>query len=378
MLSAEELSRYSRHLRLPGVGIDGQAKLKSSRVLVIGMGGLGSPASLYLAAAGVGTLGLADFDTVEAHNLQRQILHTEASVNHSKLDSATARLEALNSNVQLELYPEGITIDNAIELISQYDLVVDGSDNFPTRYLVNDAAYFARRPLIYGSIFQFEGQVSRFDPASGGPCYRCLFPQMPAPGTVPNCDEAGVFGALCGIVGSMQAMEALKTIMGIGEGLLGKLLVIDTLGTRISQLQLKPNPACPLCGTEPSITALDPEAYSFNCETTDNPTPSMEIDIHTTKAKLESGETPLLVDVREAFELEICHLDGARHIPLGQLPDAVESLPKDRELIIFCHHGGRSLKAAQFLHARGLEHAVSMRGGIHAWAETFEPQMARY
>lgn len=380
MLSPEELSRYSRHIRLPEVGVAGQQRLRGARVLVIGMGGLGSPVSLYLAAAGVGTLGLADFDVVEAHNLQRQVLHTENAVGGPKLDSAAARLRALNSGCELELHPDGITLDNAIELIGQYDLVVDGSDNFPTRYLVNDAAFFARRPLIYGSIFQFEGQVSLFDPARGAPCYRCLFPRMPDPATVPNCEQAGVFGALCGIVGSLQAMEALKYLMGMGESLAGKLLVLDTLRARIRTIRLKKDARCPLCGEKPDISGLNPDNYVFSCETESPPTSetSMEIDIHQAKQQLDAAGNPLLVDVREAFELEICALDNARHLPLGQLGELAETLPRDRDLIVFCHHGVRSLKAAQYLRARGFDRAVSMRGGIHQWAQEIDSSLAQY
>ena len=380
MLSPEELSRYSRHIRLPEVGVEKQASLRKARVLIIGMGGLGSPVSLYLAAAGVGTLGLADFDKVEAHNLQRQILHTEASVGQPKLDSAVAGLSALNSGCKLVTHPEGITLDNAVELISRYDLVVDGSDNFPTRYLVNDAAYFAKRPLVYGSIFQFEGQISLFDTPGGSPCYRCLFPEIPAPGTVPNCDQAGVFGALCGIVGSMQAMEALKALMGIGETLAGRLLVVDTFTSRLTKLNLKRDPDCPLCGKDPSITSLQAENYEFACQTepeTDSDR-NMEIDIHQAKEKCAADPTTIMVDVREGFELEICQIDGARHIPLGELPEKYANLPKNSEIIVFCHHGGRSLRAAQFLHAHGYDNAVSMRGGIDKWAVAFEPGMARY
>ncbi|MDP0495478.1 MAG: molybdopterin-synthase adenylyltransferase MoeB [Verrucomicrobiota bacterium JB024] len=380
-LSPEELSRYSRHIRLPQVGVEGQERLRRARVLVIGMGGLGSPVSLYLAAGGVGTLGLADFDKVEEHNLQRQVLHTQAAVGHAKIDSAAERLRALNRGCNLELHRGGITLDNAVELISQYDLVVDGSDNFPTRYLVNDAAYFARRPLVYGSIFQFEGQVSVFDPHTGGPCYRCLFPQIPEPGTVPNCEQAGVFGALCGIVGSHQAMEALKLLLGIGESLRGRLLVVDALNARFPTLNLKKDPHCPLCGSEPSISGLHPGNYEFSCETDKEPQTEeaqMEIDIHTAQARHTSGDAPVLLDVREGFEREICHIPGSSHIPLGQLPAQADALPRDAEIIVYCHHGARSLRAAKFLRERGFDKAISMAGGIDQWAREIDPSMTRY
>ncbi|MGE9296597.1 MAG: HesA/MoeB/ThiF family protein, partial [Puniceicoccales bacterium] len=309
-LSPDQISRYSRHVRLPQVGLDGQEKLANAKVLIIGLGGLGSPASLYLAAAGVGTLGLADFDTVEPHNLQRQILHGDADAGRTKLDSGIDALSAINPHVTLNRHPEGITTDNAVELIAQYDIVVDGSDNFPTRYLVNDAAFLAKRPLVYGSIFQFEGQVSLFEPAAGGPCYRCLFPQMPEPGTVPNCEEAGVFGALCGVVGSFQAMEAIKRILGIGEGLLGRLLVVDALAQRQSTLKLKPDPDCPLCGAKPGITEIRPENYEWACDPA--PTPAeevpMEISVQEAQQQLQSSTPPALLDVREDFEVAICQI----------------------------------------------------------------------
>ncbi|MGE9292842.1 MAG: molybdopterin-synthase adenylyltransferase MoeB [Puniceicoccales bacterium] len=379
-LSPAELSRYSRHIRLPQVGVEGQAKLREARVLVIGMGGLGSPVSLYLAAGGVGTLGLADFDKVEEHNLQRQVLHTQAAVGRPKLDSAAERLRAINRGCKLELHAGGITLDNAVDLISQYDLVIDGSDNFPTRYLVNDAAFFAKRPLVYGSIFQFEGQVSVFDPNVGGPCYRCLFPQMPEPGTVPNCEQAGVFGALCGIVGSYQAMEAIKYLLGIGESLRGRLLMIDALSSRITTLNLKKDPDCPLCGHSPHITDLQPGNYEFSCETEPEPQTEesiMEIDVQTTKTRAAT-ESPILLDVREGFEREICQLPDSQHIPLGQLPAQASALPKDAEIIVYCHHGARSLRATKYLRDVGFDKAVSMAGGIDAWALEIDPSMTRY
>ncbi|WP_309382402.1 molybdopterin-synthase adenylyltransferase MoeB [Cerasicoccus frondis] len=379
-LTPEQISRYSRHVRLPQVGLEGQEKLAQARVLIIGLGGLGSPASLYLAAAGVGAIGLAEFDQVEPHNLQRQILHGDADAGRSKLDSGMASLRAINPHIELIPHAGGITVDNAVDLIGQYDIVVDGSDNFPTRYLVNDAAFFAGKPLVYGSVFQFEGQVSLFEPQAGGPCYRCLFPQMPAPGTVPNCEEAGVFGALCGVIGSYQAMEAIKRLMGIGESLLGRLLVVDSLAQRHRTLKLKPDPECPLCGSSPGIQEISAANYEWSCaepEAAPEGLP-MEISVQEAQAQLQQANPPALLDVREDFEVAIAKIDGAIEIPLGQLPMRYTELDASQPLLVYCHHGMRSLRATEFLRAKGVEGAVSVRGGIDAWAIQIEPGMARY
>lgn len=384
-LSAEELARYSRHIRLPQMGVEGQRRLKGSSVLLIGMGGLGGPASLYLAAAGVGRLGMADFDRVEAHNLQRQIIHSEESVGTSKLESAAKRLRSINPHCHLEFHPDGVRLENAIELFSNYDLILDGSDNFPTRYLVNDAAYFSGRPLVHGSIFQFEGQVSFFHPKAGGPCYRCLFPKMPEPGTVPNCEEAGVLGALCGIVGSFQAMEAIKWLAGVGEPLLGRLLYINTLTMRIRTVQLKKDPECPLCGSQPEIRSLEADRYVFHCPTNSNqPAYSMpaELPAAFTPAEAiaykESHPESLFLDVREDFEVAICRLPDALHISLRELPERYATLPKDRTIIAYCHHGMRSMRAMEFLRQRGWSNVVNLTGGIDAWAREIDPEMPRY
>ncbi len=413
--SPEELARYSRQFALPGMGLHGQEKLRQARVLLIGLGGLGSPAALYLAAAGVGTLGLAETDKVELTNLHRQILHDTAWVSISKLASAQARLSALNPTVKLLEHAEGFIPANALALFAQYDLVVDGSDNFATRYLASDAATRAGKPLVHGSIFQFEGQVSVFDPAHGGPCYRCLFPHMPAPGEVPNCAEAGVFGALCGVIGSAMAMEALKLIIGVGEPLRGRLLAFDALSATVRTINLKRDPACPCCGPQPDprIAALDPALYNHEaCAVAEPPprrrsntnerflrdlralrgdssltrppmppdseNPPMEIDVQQASAWLKAPNAPALLDVREPFEVALCQLPEALAIPLAEVPERLNALPRERAILIYCHHGGRSLQAAKFLRAKGFPRAVSLRGGIHEWAEAFDPKMPRY
>ncbi len=389
-LSPEEMLRYSRHFTLPGVGVEGQRKLAASRVLIVGLGGLGSPVSLYLAAAGVGTLGLAEFDQVELHNLQRQVIHDTASVGTSKLQSAAGKLRALNPHVRLELHPEGVTAANILGLFAGYDVIVDGTDNFPVRYLNNDAAVLARKPLVYGSILQFEGQCSVFAPYLGGPCYRCLFPKMPGPGEVPNCAEAGVFGALCAMIGGMQVMETLKLLLGVGEPLLGRLLVCDTLGATFRTLRLKRDPDCPCCGGSPSLLSLDPARYVFSCAVSETPHPSPtntsampsetpeEIDVHAAQTLLSSAHPPLLLDVRETWENQTASIAGSVLIPLGELAARMGELPKDRPILIHCHHGGRSMRATQFLRAKGFEHSTNLAGGIHQWSLAIDPSVPRY
>jgi adenylyltransferase/sulfurtransferase len=388
VLSSSDIARYSRHIRLPQVGMEGQEKLAKSRVLIIGMGGLGSPVALYLAAAGIGTLGLAEFDKVEAHNLQRQILHKDASVGKAKIESAKHELSALNPNINLECHPQGIQQESAVELISKYDLVVDGSDNFPTRYLVNDAAYFAKRPLVYGSIFQFEGQVSLFHPNEGGPCYRCLFPSMPEPGTVPNCEQAGVFGALCGVVGSLQSMEAIKHLLEIGVSLDGKLMVVDALDMNFRKLNLKKDPDCPLCGSYAKIKAIDPANYIFSCTTTNkeaktsnkNMSEENPIEISVTEAKklLEGSGPVTLIDVREDFERDICKIEPSVHIPMKTIPNELDRIPKEGVVLVHCHHGMRSMNVVQFLRQKGFVNTTNVAGGIDAWAVELDPEMNRY
>ncbi|HEY0945091.1 MAG TPA: molybdopterin-synthase adenylyltransferase MoeB [Opitutaceae bacterium] len=389
-LSPIELARYSRHVLLPELGVAGQEKLKAARILVIGAGGLGSPAALYLAAAGVGTLGITDFDRVEAHNLQRQLLHSDATIGQPKVSSAAARLRATNPHIRVIEHPEGITADNALALFESYDVIVDGTDNFSTRYLNNDAAVLARRPLVYGSIFKFEGHVAIFAPHLGGPCYRCLFPEPPPAGAVPNCGEAGVLGALCGVIGSLQALEALKLVAGFGQPLVGRMLTYDALAQTFRTLKLARDPECPVCGPKPAIRELHAEAYTSICATAPTPpsaaTSSMtdsayplEISVEDTQRLLaEQPDRVLLVDVREPYEVEICRIDGAEHIPLRQIPEHVETLPKDRHILVHCHHGGRSLRVTEFLRSRGYPAVSNVAGGIDAWATRIKPGMTRY
>lgn len=379
-LSPDELSRYSRHILLEQVGLEGQRRLAAARVLVVGAGGLGSPAALYLAAAGIGTLGLADLDAVESHNLQRQLLHDTASVGEPKVASAARRLRALNPHVRIIPHSDGITAANAGEIFSDYDIVVDGTDNFTARYLNNDAAFFARKPLVFGSIFKFEGQVTVFDPARGGPCYRCLFPEPPATGSVPGCGEAGVLGALCGVIGSLQALETIKLLLELGEPLRGRLLTYDALTQRFETLALAHNPRCLLCGTAPSI-------HHVAEITRRSPPPAMppasdsplECSVTEAYAALKDAPaTALLIDVREPWETAIVQVPGAELIPMRQMPERAASMPRDRRLLIMCHHGGRSRQVTDFLRARGFVNATNVAGGIDAWAAEIDPSLRRY
>lgn len=385
-LSPAELARYSRQILLERFGVEGQRKLAAARVLVVGAGGLGSPAALYLAAAGVGTLGIADFDRVEEHNLQRQLLHDTPSIGTPKVASATARLALVNPFVSVVPHDGGVTAENAVALFSSYDVIVDGTDNFGARYLNNDAACLARRPLVYGSVFKFDGQVTVFDPARGGPCYRCLFSEPPATGSVPGCGEAGVLGALCGVIGSLQALEAIKLITGIGEPLRGRLLTYHALNQTFHPLSLARDPGCPLCGANPVIRHLDPARYAAACGTSpmsDLTMPAHEVPLEISVAEAHrlrqsAPERTLIIDVREPFELAICRVEGAEHIPMRQIPEQVEALPRDRHLLILCHSGGRSYRVTEFLRARGFHAVSNIAGGIDAWAGEIEPGMARY
>src|SRR5713226_3218575 len=343
-LSAEELQRYSRHLIMPEVTADGQRRLKAARVLCIGAGGLGSPTALYLAAAGVGTIGIVDFDEVDLSNLQRQILHGTKDIGRSKLESARDRLHDANPNIDIELHDCRFTSENAGDLVSDYDVVVDGSDNFPTRYLSNDVCVFARRPNVYGSVFRFDGQSTVFAPHLGGPCYRCLFPEPPAPGTIPNCAEAGVLGVLPGIIGMVQAIETIKLILGLGEPLVGRLLHFDALKMKFREFNVRRDPQCPVCGDQPTIT--EPVDYEQFCGiTVDLPA----ISVHELKRKLEAREIIQLIDVREPFEFKIARLDGAKLIPLGELADRLHEVKQNGYTVVHCHTGARSAQAVQLL-----------------------------
>jgi molybdopterin/thiamine biosynthesis adenylyltransferase/rhodanese-related sulfurtransferase/molybdopterin converting factor small subunit len=376
-LSHAEVLRYSRHLLLPEVGVEGQRKLKAARVLTIGAGGLGSPLSLYLAAAGVGTIGIVDFDVVDLTNLQRQIVHGTSTLGHSKLESAKARLTDLNPNVSVETHEGRLTSENALDLIREYDIVVDGTDNFPTRYLVNDACVLLGKPNVYGSIFRFEGQASLFY-AKEGPCYRCLYSEPPPPGLVPSCAEGGVLGVLPGIIGSIQALETIKWIIDAGDTLIGRLVLFDALKLRFRELKLRKDPNCPICGDHPTIHELiDYQAF---CGIGAEPDYSgLEIAVEEFAQEREAkGDDLVLIDVREPHEWEISHIDGARLIPLSQLPDRLGELDGHSEIVTHCHHGARSMKALEILRGAGFGKVRSLAGGIDAWAERIEPGMARY
>jgi adenylyltransferase/sulfurtransferase len=375
-LNASELIRYARHLTLPEVGLSGQERLRSARVLLVGAGGLGSPAALYLAAAGVGTIGIVDADAVELSNLQRQVLHGQATLGMPKTESARRRLGDLNPHVSVEAYPVRLTSGNALELLGRYDLTVDGSDNFPTRYLVNDASVLLGKPYVYGSIFRFDGQVSVFA-APGGPCYRCLFADPPPHDLVPNCADAGVLGVLPGIVGSLQAAEAIKLILGIGAPLINRLLLLDVLRGRFRELELRRDPSCPACGESPSVRQLiDYEAF---CGVRVEAGPLVaEITADELERRLsDDGQGIVVLDVREPWEWEIAHIAGSRHYPLGELPERINELDGEAEIVTLCHRGQRSLTAQRLLQGAGFR-ARSLAGGIDAWAERVDRGMARY
>ncbi|HXY19992.1 MAG TPA: molybdopterin-synthase adenylyltransferase MoeB [Gemmatimonadales bacterium] len=377
-LSAEELQRYARHLILPEVGIEGQRRLKAARVLVVGAGGLGSPAALYLAAAGVGVLGLVDFDAVEFSNLQRQILHGTSAVGTSKLASAERRLRDINPGVRLVLHEGRLSSANALEVLRDYDVVLDGSDNFPTRYLVNDACALLGKPDVYGSIYRFDGQASVFW-AARGPCYRCLYREPPPPELVPSCAEGGVLGVLPGIIGSLQALEALKLVLGTGETLVGRLVLFDALRMRFRELALEKDPDCPLCGTRPTIRELiDYEAFCGVGPAAPSAQDGLEVGVRALKADLDAGRPVVLLDVREPFEWAICRIPGSVLMPLGQLGERYGEIDPAAPVVTVCHTGVRSLDAARFLRSRGIANARSLKGGVAAWAREIDPRMATY
>ena len=375
--SPQELRRYSRHLLIPEVDRAGQDRLRRAKVLIVGLGGLGSPVSMYLAAAGVGTLGLVDFDTVDESNLQRQILYGQSDVERPKLEVTLQRLHEINPLIELQGHPLRLGSDNALDVVRQYDLVVDGSDNFPTRYLVNDACVLADRPNVYGSIFRFDGQVSIFW-GRKGPCYRCLFPVPPPPGEVPSCAEGGVLGVLPGIVGSLQANEAIKWILQRGESLLGRLLLIDALGPTFRLLELKRNPDCPVCGEEPSQTTLID--YEDFCGVAQEPGDDERINVEaeTVESWRRASRDFDLIDVRTPKEWQICRLEGARLIPLNELSHRLEELDRGASIVVYCHHGTRSLAAVRFLRQQGFARARNLVGGIDGWSRSIDPEIPLY
>ena len=380
-LTHEEIRRYSRHLTLPEVGVAGQEKLKASSVLCIGTGGLGSPAAMYLAAAGLGRIGLVDFDVVDESNLQRQIIHGTGAIGRSKLESARARLNDINPHVAVECHAVRMTSENALDIIGRYDVVIDGTDNFPTRYLSNDACVLLKKPNIYGAIFRFEGQASVFAPHLGGPCYRCLFPEPPPPGLVPSCAEGGVLGVLPGVIGVIQATEAVKLVLGQGEPLMGRLLLYNALDMKFREMKIRRDPGCPVCGGQPTITKLID--YEQFCGVRDHPimneqTTGDEITAVELAAMLKRGGKFTLVDVREPDEWAIGHIPGATLLPLSALPQRFGELPKDGRIVLHCKAGKRSMKALQFLRQQGYAHLKSVRGGIDAWSTDVDPAVPRY
>jgi len=377
-LSNDEILRYSRHLIMPEVGMEGQLKLKAARVLCIGAGGLGSPLALYLGAAGVGTLGIVDFDVVDYTNLQRQIIHTTADVGRKKLDSAADKLKAINPLINLRTFDTRLSSDNALELFRDFDIIADGTDNFPTRYLVNDACVLTGKPNVYGSIFRFEGQASVFA-TEEGPCYRCLYPEPPPPGLVPSCAEGGVLGILPGLVGVIQATEVIKMILGKGEPLIGRLLLVDALAMKFRELKLRKNPDCPVCGTHPTIKKLIDynEFCGIRGEEAPVETGVPEIQVEELKRRLDAGEDVFVLDVREPHEYQICNI-GGHLIPLGDLPKRIHELDSSREIVAHCRSGARSAKAVNFLRQAGFRKVHNLSGGILAWADRVDPKMPKY
>ena len=376
-LSPSEIARYSRHLTLPEVGVEGQLRLRDASVLLVGAGGLGSPLAIYLAAAGVGRIGLVDFDVVELSNIHRQVLYSTEDVGRRKLDLARERLEAINPHVRTDRHDVRLSADNALDIVSDYDVIVDGTDNFPTRYLVNDACVLLGKPNVYGSIFRFEGQLSVFW-AARGPCYRCLYPEPPPPGSVPNCAEGGVLGVLPGIIGTLQATEAIKLILGSGDPLLGRLLLFDALEMRFRDLRLRKDPDCPICGDRPSIHELVDIEVSCAAVPGTTPADPPEVGADELKRRMEGPGPPLLLDVRTPEEWQICRLEGARLIPVQELAGRVDELDRAREVVVYCHHGGRGAQAAELLTRHGFQRVRNLTGGIDAWAVEIDTSMPRY
>jgi len=378
-LSKEEIQRYSRHLIMPEVGMDGQLKLKAAKVLCIGTGGLGAPLGQYLAAAGVGRIGLVDFDKVDLTNLQRQILFSTNDVGRPKIEAAAERLRGLNPDIQIDTFETMLTSANALDILKDYDVIVDGTDNFATRYLVNDACVLLGKPNVYGSIFRFEGQASVFG-YPGGPCYRCLYPEPPPPGLVPSCAEGGVLGVLPGIVGSIQAAETLKLIIGKGEPLVGRLLLFDALSMRFRELKLRKNSECPVCGAHPTVTKLIDYAEFCGVRGEEAPAPVStvpEITPRVLKARLDRGDDLFILDVREPHEYQICNIGGYL-IPLGDLSRRVSELDSSREIVAHCRSGKRSAEASEFLRQAGFRKVLNLKGGILAWSDEVDPSVPKY
>jgi adenylyltransferase/sulfurtransferase len=380
-LTTDDLSRYSRHLILPEVGMEGQQKLKAARVLCVGTGGLGSPLALYLTAAGIGTLGLVDFDVVDSSNLQRQIIHSTKDIGRKKLDSAEEKLKALNPSINIVKHDTMLSSANALDIIKDYDIVADGTDNFPTRYLVNDACVILGKPNAYGSIFRFEGQASVFATETG-PCYRCLYPEPPPPGLVPSCAEGGVLGILPGLVGVIQATEVIKLILGKGEPLIGRLLLVDALNMRFRELKLRKNPECPVCGENPTVTQLID--YQHFCgivpetpqeKNVKNGIP--QITVKELKARRDTGEDFFLLDVREPYEYQIAQIGGTL-IPQNDVPNRLAEIPRDREIIVQCRSGARSQRIAELLQQAGYTSVANLAGGILAWSDEIDPSVQKY
>jgi sulfur-carrier protein adenylyltransferase/sulfurtransferase len=380
-LTTDDLSRYSRHLILPEVGMEGQQKLKAARVLCVGTGGLGSPLALYLAAAGIGTLGLVDFDVVDASNLQRQIIHSTKDIGRKKIDSAAEKLTALNPSLNVVKHETMLSSANALDILKDYDIVADGTDNFPTRYLVNDACVLLGKPNAYGSIFRFEGQASVFA-AEAGPCYRCLYPEPPPPGLVPSCAEGGVLGILPGLVGVIQATEVIKLILGKGETLIGRLLLVDALNMRFRELKLRKNPDCPVCGQNPTVTRLiDYQQFcGFAPETPQEKSVKNgipQLTVKELKRRIDAGEDAYLIDVREPYEYQIAQI-GGKLIPQNEVPLRLAEIDRDREVIVHCRSGARSQRIAEFLKQAGYPRVVNLAGGILAWSDEIDPKVQKY
>jgi adenylyltransferase/sulfurtransferase len=376
-LNQDEIRRYSRHLVMPEVGREGQERLKTARILVVGMGGLGSPVAMYLAAAGIGKLGLVEFDRVEESNLQRQILFGQSDIGRPKIEVALERLREINPLIEITTHPARIDSANAMTLLNDYDVVVDGSDNFPTRYLVNDACVLAGKPNVYGSIFRFEGQISVFWGAQG-PCYRCLFPEPPPPGLVPSCAEGGVLGVLPGIIGTLQANEAIKLVLGIGESLVGRLVIFDALSLRFRELRLQKNAECPVCSARPTVTEpIDYEAFC-GLDQAEPETDEVNITVSGLQRLQEQGRRPLLLDVRTPREWQICRLDGAQLLPLHELTGRWQELEGEQEIVVYCHHGHRSARAVDFLRRAGMQNVRNLTGGIDAWSKEIDSSVPLY